>query len=498
MTQEEKLKEAKRLYQTANADQKYVLESLFPELVESEDERIRRGVIEYLQCCVDDMAKSDCPFDFKTEIEKLSKYIDWLEKQSDTIKIKKGKNYLCTKTHKYAGVEWIEGVKYYSPEDYSLVNQECKYYCPKYSKEEHNNFFKEVEYDGCLEKQGEQKVSYTTLVETGNGEINALVTRESPTNSCDDANYCSDCINKKGCINCENGDMKETAHKVEPKFEIEKGKWYVCNTSRYTDFIVGKAYYCPKNGMLKPNENEIARYVARDCFHPWTIADAKDGDVLAANECYVIFKEIDGLNIRCYCTYHYMGFNPSFHIDTLQNKTAFKPATKEQRNALMKAMADAGYTFDFEKKELKKVEDKNCDGEDYGIDSLFHAQRILEKTLGKVDGYQSDDGILSHKCAISAVKKLYEQKPAEWSEEDEEMLDNAVYACLNIYGKDSDTVNWLKSLKPRNMWKPSDEQIKAIRLARSFVMDDFGEHPTLSEILMELEEQLQKIKENKL
>jgi hypothetical protein len=36
-----------------------------------------------------------------------------------------------------------------------------------------------------LEKQGEQKVSYTTIVETGNGGINALVTREI-TNGCDD------------------------------------------------------------------------------------------------------------------------------------------------------------------------------------------------------------------------------------------------------------------------------------------------------------------------
>ena len=35
-----------------------------------------------------------------------------------------------------------------------------------------------------LEKQGEQKVNYTTLVETGNGGINALVTRELPTNGC--------------------------------------------------------------------------------------------------------------------------------------------------------------------------------------------------------------------------------------------------------------------------------------------------------------------------
>ena len=62
---------------------------------------------------------------------------------------------------------------------------------------------------------------------------------------------------------------------------------------------------------------------------------------------------------------------------------------------------------------------------DYGIDSLYHAQRILEKTLGKVDGYQSDDGILEHKCAISAVKKLYEQKPA-WKREDEQNLNIAL------------------------------------------------------------------------
>lgn len=45
MTQEEKLEEAKRLYETANADQMYVLECLFPELKESEDERIRKGLI---------------------------------------------------------------------------------------------------------------------------------------------------------------------------------------------------------------------------------------------------------------------------------------------------------------------------------------------------------------------------------------------------------------------------------------------------------------------
>ena len=51
--------------------------------------------------------------------------------------------------------------------------------------------------------------------------------------------------------------------------------------------------------------------------------------------------------------------------------------------------------------EQKAIEEVN--GEDYGIDGLWHAQRILEKTLGSVGGYQSHDGILDHKAAITAV-----------------------------------------------------------------------------------------------
>lgn len=74
MTKEEKLEEAKRLYKTANADQKYVLESLFPELKESDDERM----IQYFK----DLA----PFDKADEL--YEKYgfshkdaIAWLEKR---------------------------------------------------------------------------------------------------------------------------------------------------------------------------------------------------------------------------------------------------------------------------------------------------------------------------------------------------------------------------------------------------------------------------------
>lgn len=101
-------------------------------------------------------------------------------------------------------------------------------------------------------------------------------------------------------------------------------------------------------------------------------------------------------------------------------------------------------------------------GEDYGIDGLYHAISILEKTLGKVDGYQSDDGILEHKCAISAVKKLYEQKP--WSEEDEKMLGKCIDAASGYYSpEDKQSMkDWLYFLKERYTWKPSEEQMDAL------------------------------------
>jgi hypothetical protein len=111
-----------------------------------------------------------------------------------------------------------------------------------------------------------------------------------------------------------------------------------------------------------------------------------------------------------------------------------------------------------EKKELEKIDNEEVNGEDYGIDGLWHAQRILEKTLGSVDDYQTDDGILSHKCAITAVKKLYEQKP--WSEEDEAKLKSILFHIEDVENKD--VIDWFKSLKNRYTWKPSDEQMLAL------------------------------------
>lgn len=75
MDYKEKLEEAKRLYETANADQKYVLESLFPEIRESDDERIRREIINYLQWRRDNAELS------KQNI--FNNWLAWLEKMGE-------------------------------------------------------------------------------------------------------------------------------------------------------------------------------------------------------------------------------------------------------------------------------------------------------------------------------------------------------------------------------------------------------------------------------
>lgn len=86
----------------------------------------------------------------------------------------------------------------------------------------------------------------------------------------------------------------------------------------------------------------------------WTIEDAKDGDVLTAHEVIVLFKEIDGLNIRCHFSYHYMN-TPMVFTNQLHNKMAFRPATKDERELLFAKMKEEGYEWDAEKGEPKKT-----------------------------------------------------------------------------------------------------------------------------------------------
>ena len=332
--------------------------------------------------------------------------------------------------------------------------------------------------------------------------------------------------------------------KVEPKFKIGDLVVDNCDYVWKIEGILNDFYLLEgvEGGESRPTIEWVNK-----TFHLWSIKDAKDGDVLSSKdkEDILIYKSHSVIDLLLTSHISFSkkeGFCPRQYSAWDINE--FIPATKEQRDLLSQKMHEAGYTFDFEKKELKKINNEEVNGEDYGIDSLYHAQRILEKTLGSVDGYQTDDGILSHKCAITAVKKLYEQKPAAWSEEDRTMaftlmrdvdqmsyiskegknerigwlnsLDEKFTSRESTWSEEDDRnfqgiideieanknqapdydlatynrfLSWLKSLKQRYTWKPSDEQMEVLVWCRPLFVA-----PKLKGILESLINDLKKLK----
>lgn len=75
---DKKLEEAKRLYAAANAEQRYVLERLFPQLKESEGERIRKAIVLFFELQDDNTTYSFIP---KKDI------LSWLEKQGTKLSV---------------------------------------------------------------------------------------------------------------------------------------------------------------------------------------------------------------------------------------------------------------------------------------------------------------------------------------------------------------------------------------------------------------------------
>lgn len=85
------------------------------------------------------------------------------------------------------------------------------------------------------------------------------------------------------------------------------------------------------------------------------------------------------------------------------------------------------------------------------------------------------------KSILAWLKKQKEQNPAEWSEEDEEMRSAIIREIewersnttfdkdIRIYDKE---INWLKSLRPQSKWKPSEEQLKALKYVAYHLMPD--------------------------
>lgn len=177
-------------------------------------------------------------------------------------------------------------------------------------------------------------------------------------------------------------------HKVGPKFKV--GDWITTTdeegnvtTEKIIEFLGDKVRLIDINGFYSLWPKHELNY-----YHLWTIADAKDGDVLTNDEYIFIYNNT--CILQAYCYYHTR--NEKFYIEdrTHHHKwimSEVKPATKEQRDLLFAKMRDSGHEWDAEKKELKKkIESKKLDAAEV-IKWLNHRELMSDEFINRFKKY---------------------------------------------------------------------------------------------------------------
>ena len=408
---DEALNKARDLYMPSDSA---LLEEIFPELTESEDERIRKAIKQHFLYLDDSFPDK-------------AKWIAWLEKQgqvNETI-ISQHENKICKENNDsltsedekirkaiHIYLDWLDGRKNYMPRGEYTIRDMLAW----------------------LKKQGEKPQGKSAL---------EAIKEEKVDNA--------DKVEPKD-YNSIDPHFGKPADKVEPKFKI--GDFIV------NDYCMGRIVEITNDAYLLDTGQGIP--ISCRSTRLWDVTkDAKDGDVLYSPclSLLWIFKSIDTVYCGCNLNYNDGAFCGEGYIE---RPTDAIPATKEQRNTLMKAMTDAGWEFDFDKKELKKIENE--------IEIPFGTKdsELKEATYYIPIGFHAE--IDDNKVVIKKGKK-----PTAWSEEDEERIKNIlsvldVQVCWdgatgkkgNPYQKE---INWLKFLKPQKQWKPSDKQMEALKEA---------------------------------
>ena len=197
----------------------------------------------------------------------------------------------------------------------------------------------------------------------------------------------------------------------------------------------------------------------------------KKGDILYEQNTMTILLvyERNGSWLKTFCDYWMLKEN--FHVEFPYENYGFVremslvPATKEQRDLLFQKMKEAGYEWDAEKKELKKIEQKPAWSED--------DEKMVNDTIQFIETGWTDNG-KSHLIPwLKSLKyRISPQPKQELSEEDKTMLQRAIYYTNYYQTNYADTkeaeecMNWLKSLRPQKQWKPNEEHIKGLLWVR--------------------------------
>ena len=469
---------------------------IFPELAESEDEKIRKWIIEDIRFNMNNEPLNNSEYRKKAE-----NAIAWLEKQGQVKEstISQHENRTCE-----------ENVNSLTSEDERIrkdIKQHFLYLDDSFpdkakwltwleKQAEHANFLSKIQVgdkvtrneNGVLvnlsqlkrvakpsEKQCEQKFEMKTAEESlgiNSDTYNKIVDEcifgeQKPANKIEPKDYSS--------IDPHFG---KPIDKVEPKFH--EGEWIVHHGTEniYQVVAVIDNQYQLKYG----NTYTVQKCADVDrCARLWDIIkDAKKGDVLTSDYeggiCIALLKNVLSISeIEMYC--HLINDDLFIPKSGYSNAT-WHPATKEQRDLLFKKMKESGYEWDAEKKELCKIEPKPEEnkGNIGGISPNWSEEDecYMSECIGAIatkEGWSFEEKrktkhwLQSLKGRVGCEANCTTTK--EWSEEDSIRLQRIIdFLWYNRKG-DTDTIyqqeqdiDWLKSLRPQRYLIPSEKEIE--------------------------------------
>lgn len=410
-------------------------EEIFPELKESEDERIRKELIEFVKSRAG----------FKQE------YIIWLEKQSKEnmiealrLEYEKGKSDVLQEQRK----EWTS-------ED--LLNRnEIMDILQEYNRDDLIDW---------LEKQDNEPKWCHHKVDLSDCSDEYRKAYYDGWNNCNlqwqhwlDDNH----INVGERFDYQHANIPQNSFAyIESKFH--EGDFIKHNKANIICKVISVnsgSYYVENVGT----SGRIELFNAEQNFHLWTIQDAKDGDVLVCEgREYLLFKSFSITDGRIKLYGWYNGQTNNFHVGTdvkLRREANIYPATKEQCYFLFQKMMEEIYEWDEQKKELNKIKQKPA----WSYEDEANLNNIIWLCNNCINGSEttwipSQATKIKHLIETIKERGLTQQKPAEWSKEDEERIKNIlsvldVQVCWNgATGKKENPyqkeIDWLKSLKDR-------------------------------------------------
>lgn len=430
MTQEEKAKaydkaveKAKKelnTYGSQDCDAARQIFGFFPELKESEDERIRKALIQHIIQHIKDKVYEEL--------------IAWLEKQ--------GKQKLTDEEMKIAlQTEYEKGradaiAEFEQGEQNTIVNKTPSKEMILAVWELGNNWEELTGGSSCTE--------YGTQLQYIQNHWSESLYYEK--------------LNQKH------------TNKITPKFKV--GDWITNGACIIKITSADDRYYWHDNDCVGGDIESIDKE-----YRLWTIQDAKDGDVLKEDSCMFIIEKMKSEGTATvYCClfdngdFDLTGSTLSFDVNSTH------PATKEQHDLLFQKMKEAGYEWYAEKKELKKIEQKPA--YKFKIGDTIH--KIKENTVFPMTVEKIEDGFYvcnnNHLFVNTKFQndyELVEQFISSWSEEDKD-ISVAIKDHLREYyvekkgypyvadknSQEMKEFQWLNSIKDRVQSQPKQEWSK--------------------------------------